>query len=217
MQEINAWLKDSEDFDKGVELYVKYGTNSFFKTTLIKFGCTPFNIQKLVAELTALAPAAPAPQEPKSASNHIVTHQKPLPIPDEALPAPDPKDTERYLALKELLRIKYRQMDRNRAALAISSDKEYRHLTAKQIMKLDSDIKDIYRLIDYFDAHECFPQLTKDEIIRTPTEELQSLWVSNSRAKTRLKSGKCRNIHNTEQLIIKNNIRIEQLKRKVVS
>ncbi|WP_316780389.1 hypothetical protein [Pedobacter antarcticus] len=217
MQEINAWLKDSEDFDKGVELYFKYGKNSFFKTTLIKFGCTPFNIQKLVAELTALAPAAPAPQQHTSASNHLVTHQKPLPAPDGALPAPDPKDTERYLALKELLRTKYRQMDRNRAALAISSDKEYRHLTAKQIMKLDNDIKDIYRLIDYFDAHERFPHLAKDEIIRTSAEEIQLLRVSSSKAKKRLDLGKCRNIHKTEQLIIKNNLRIEQLMRKVVS
>ncbi|HEY0177049.1 MAG TPA: hypothetical protein VGC08_11770, partial [Pedobacter sp.] len=60
MQEINAWLSNSDDFEIGKKLYIKYGDNSFFKKTLENYGPTPYNIKKLSAELTALAPAEPA-------------------------------------------------------------------------------------------------------------------------------------------------------------
>ncbi|MNY39259.1 hypothetical protein D3C86_1739350 [compost metagenome] len=55
----------------------------------------------------------------------------------------------------------------------------------------------------------------KEEIIRTPEEEIQLLRVSNSKAKTRLKSGRCKNIARTEELIKSNNSKIAELLNKV--
>lgn len=213
MQEINAWLSNSDDFETGKQLYIKYGDNSFFKKTLESYGPTPYNIKKLSAELTALAPAEPAiiDKPTSKIEQSALAH----PDTDEPVTSPDPKDTERYLSLKELRSKKYRQIDHNMAALAVSSDQHYRHMTAKQILLLHSQIQDIYRLTDYFDDYNKFPDiLVKDEILRTPAEKLQKLWESTSKAKKRLASGKCRNIHKTEKLILKNELKIAELKRK---
>ena len=204
MQEINAWLNNSGDFKTGMLLYIKYGSNSFFKKTLEKFGETPFNIQKLGAELSALAPTLPANQEYQELD---ADSSKQPPFPPLC-----PKETERYLSLKVLQQTKYRQLDHNRAALAISTDKSYRHLTAKQIIKLTDQIRDIYILLDFYEINQKFPDVAaKDNLICTPEEEIQLLRQSNSKAKSRIKKGNCRNLHKTEQLIIKNNKRISEL------
>ncbi|MNY48502.1 hypothetical protein D3C86_1838410 [compost metagenome] len=101
-------------------------------------------------------------------------------------------------------------------ALGMSSDQSFLHLTAKQILSLHADISDIYKLIDHYDEYGCFPQITvKDEIIRTPAEEIQLLRQSNSKAKKRLNSGTCKDIDKTKKLIEANNIKIRDLLNKI--
>lgn len=206
MQEINAWLQSKRDFETGKALYIKYGSNTFFKTLLQNHGNTPYNIKKLGAELKALAPASPVlpppadPQPVSSTSNHP---------PKEP---PSIKLMERYMSLKELLKMKYRQMERNMAAIDFSDDPQFLHLSAKQILSLHTAIGDIHDLIDYFDEHGTFPTVQlSEEVIRTPEHEIQLLRQSTSKAKRRLASGKCRDLAKTKELIELNDKRIAEL------
>jgi hypothetical protein len=222
MQEINAWLL-KKDFEQGKLLYIKYGTNSFFKT-LLQSGPTPFNVKKLGVELTALAPVSPAKQD--APQPQIDEHRPPVKLKGGALvtaaaahqlsviskpTTKSPANLPKYLELKELLKNTYRQLERNMAELDISENESYLHLSAKNILSLDQKKRDIYKLLDYYDEHECFPDV-KQKVIRTPTEEIQLLMQSTSKAKTRLKSPKCRDIEATRQLIENNNKRISELR-----
>jgi uncharacterized protein YdaL len=120
---------------------------------------------------------------------------------------------ERYLGLKAQLKVTYDQMQRNMAVLDISDQQLVLHQTAKQIMTLKDRLTDIYDLIDYFDEHNGFPEINiKSELIKTPPQELQDLYVSRSKAKKRLEKGNCRNIAKTKALILAADARIEELK-----
>jgi hypothetical protein len=236
MQEVNAWLRSGKDFEVGKSLYVKYGTNSFFKSLLNTQGATPYNVKKLGAELKTLAPAPPAIVNQIKTSkplvdtktgksvikDTIIVTDQPSPTENEPLPSSEPlapkspDDFAKYLELKELLKSTYRQLERNMAELDISTKETYLHLCAKNILSLDDKIKTIWKFIDYFDEHGSFPG-TKPEVVRTPAEEMQLLRQSTSKAKTRLKSPTCRDVEATKQLIIDNNKRIFELGGKVKS
>ena len=215
MQEINAWLRSGKDFETGKALYIKYGKNSLFKSLLNTQGATPYNIKKLGADLKDLAPAPPAISTEAPPISIVATVPPPANLQEgEKAEAPQPsvKLMERYLGLKELLKQKYRQLERNMAVLDFSDDPNFLHLTAKQILSLNNQIGDIHDLIDYFDEHGTFPFVeVTEEIIRTPAQELQLLWQSNSKAKRRINSGKCRDIKKTQELIEINNKRISEL------
>lgn len=215
MQEINAWLRSGKDFETGKALYIKFGKNTFFKSLLNTQGATPYNIKKLGAELKVLALAPPAITHDAPPTS-IVTPAPPPAKVQEAekaeTPPPSLKLMERYMSLKELLKQKYRQMERNMAVLDFSDDQNFLHLTAKQILSLNAQIGDIHDLIDYFDEHGTFPFVEViEEIIRTPAQEVQLLRQSNSKAKRRIENGKCRDIKKTKELIEINNKRISEL------
>jgi hypothetical protein len=234
MQEVKAWLKSGKDFEVGKSLYMKYGTNSFFKSLLNNQGATPYNIKKLGADLKALAPASSA-----------ISLDAPLIQIDESVPLtssasiPDADQTDRrecrsvepdqqptpttstseypiYLGLKEYIQTLYRQLERNRAELDLGTNKKLLHLTAKQILSLHAKIQGIWMKIDYYDEHNCFPTVySVEEIIRTPKEEIQLLRQSTCKAKNRLNSSGCQNVEATKALIENNNKRIIELGGKV--
>jgi hypothetical protein len=232
MQEINAWLL-KKDFEQGKSLYMKHGTNSYFKT-LLHQGPTPFNVKKLGAELKALAPVSPAAVNQKATTNPVVISEIDKSVikhADNGIITPDivtkvvqtdipepptksPSDFQKYLELKELLKATYRQMERNMAELDISENESYLHLCAKNIISLNEKKRDIYKLLDHYDQYECFPAI-KQTIIRTPADQIQLLRVSTSKAKDRLKSPTCRDVKATKQLIENNNKRILELGGKV--
>jgi hypothetical protein len=222
MQEITAWLQN-KDFEQGRVLYMKYGTNSYFKT-LLESGPTPFNVKKLGAELKGLAPVSPASTTTRVSTNEIEpssTRRKvpenntstSIPSPPANKPVPAPaKLMERYLGLKELLKTKYRQLERNMIALDFSEKEEFLLATSKQIISLNDSIGDIHDLIDYFDEHGDFPLIeVQEDLIRTVDQEVQLLRQSNSKAKRRIANGKCRDVKKTNELIELNNKRIAEL------
>jgi hypothetical protein len=211
MQDINAWLESDRSFKIGSELYAKYGTNSFLKKLLLS-NPTPYVIQKLEAELIALAPARPArtdkPQPEIETAN--------LPQKNEGGSPPiDKKSMERYLLLKSDLKLKYSQLQRNMVALDLLTDESALLQTSTSILTLQDKISDIYDLVDFFDAHKQFPDIqTKAEPIKTSKQELQALYVSASRAKARLESGKCRNVKTTTSLLERTNKRIAEIRER---
>jgi hypothetical protein len=212
MQEINAWLTSCQEFKSGAALYQKYGKNSFLKKLLLD-GPTPYTSERLVAELTAMAPAAPATIDAPPTKIRLpkAPDKRPEPSIDQgAAPISNPADLERYLQLKEYQKTLYRQMERNMTELDLSSKESFLHMTAKNIMAIHSKIRDIYKLTDYFDAKGTFPD-GKVPVIKIAADEIQALRVSTSRAKTRLRSPGCRNVEQTKQLIEDNNKRIIEL------
>jgi hypothetical protein len=214
MQEINAWLQSNQDFNTGAALYVKYGTNKFFKTILEK-GPTPYSVIKLEAELIRLAPATPAIID---APQPIIEADQPVPKKEQALPVEDQqkrsKDFAMYLLIKEGQKTLYRQLERNMIELDLGKGERLLHLTAKQILSIHSKITDNYKLIDLFDVEGKFPD-PKQPIEYTPKEEIQKLRVSNSKANMRLKNPDCRDPEETKKLIERNNARIIELGGKV--
>lgn len=215
MQEINAWLNGERDFNTGSELYAKYGDNSFFKKVLLN-GPAPYTIKKLEAELESLAPAPPAHCD--AFKIEIVSSAPDRHTGGQGNPVsnPDPKAMERYLSLKVLLKQTYRQIERNMTVLDISNDEPVLLQTANQILTLHDKIAEIFDLIDFFDEHNRFPDIVVDEeIVKTPEEQRQALYVSTSKAEKRLSSGSCKNQAKTIALIAANKKRIAELNERI--
>lgn len=212
MHEINVWLNLNSDFYIGVDLYEKYGSNSFLKKLLRSGGATPYNILKLETELKRLSPALEVKPDVL----------KPLPNREKLADIPTQPDTikshpenhVKYLQLVEYKKNLYRQLERNMMELDVSEKEIILHMTAKTILALHNKIQDIYKLLDFFDEKGQFPA-KKEVISRSPPEEIQLLRVSTSKAKQRLESGKCRDVQQTKTLIEQNNKRILELGGKV--
>jgi hypothetical protein len=228
MQEINAWLRSGKAFEVGKSLYMKYGTNSTFKSLLNTQGPTPYNVKKLGADLKALAPAQPA-----------ITIDAPIIKIDAAtLPhtditeagkerqtdweAPDSRDTAdypKYLQIKQQIQTLYRQIERNRTELDLNDKPSLLRMIAKQVVALHGKLTDYWKLVDYYDEHGCFPlvkpTIEEGRAERTPAEEIQLLRQSTCKAKTRLKNPQCKDMEGTNELIKRNNQRIIELGGKV--
>lgn len=214
MQDITAWLTGGEDFEQGKALYLQYGTNNFFKSLLLS-GPTPYNINKLRAELESFTPATPAlPDKPQPP---IESDQQAPPITEGPAPVKgDPKEFEKYLELQQLIKLTYRQLERNMIELDLTSKESVLRLIAMNIIALYEKKQRIFGLLDHYDEHGTFPLVGKVDVVRSPAAEIQLLRVSNSTAKRRLQ-GNCRDRAATQQLIQKNNQRIIELGGKVKS
>jgi hypothetical protein len=197
MQEINAWLQGSQIFNVGVDLYDTYGKSNFLKT-LFANGPTPYNIEKLEAELKAIAPTPPALKDLPVVSLE-------LPVRTELIKdlvkkqVSNPENHKTYLSLLEQQKTLYRQLERNMTELDLQKNEQILFATAKQILHLHKKIQANYLLIDFFDEKGCFPH--QEEKQASKTDAIQLLQQSISKAKRRLKSGNCRDIQQTNDLI----------------
>jgi hypothetical protein len=220
MQEIIAWLDGDRDYWSGSALYEKYGSNSFLKKVLPE-GPTPYKIQKLETELESLVPATPAKHSASTIDapqNDIVATPDHSVKSDQDSPAPNPKEMERYLSLKLLLKQTYDQIQRNMVLLDLLTDQKQLHQSAKHILNLNDKVTGIYDLLDFYDEHGKFPEIGIEKaVIKTPKKELDDLMIVRSKAKTRLKSPKCRNRVQTQKLIDDTDIRIAELRKELKS
>lgn len=203
MQELNAWLQSEQDFNKGVELYNQFGTNSFFKE-LLKAGPTLYNVSKLRAELQQLAPAPPASPAPEQ-------KEVPAPTAPEPSPAPAPvisrditlreaKDHAHYLRLCDQRDTVVKQLDRNMALLSFSTARDVLHQTAKQILRLYQQKTELWAKIDYFQVNNSFKVDPEPEPV--PIEiQRQLIYQSISKARARLKDPNYTARARTEKLI----------------
>lgn len=197
MQEINAWLQSSQNFYDGVKLYGTYGKSNFLKT-LFASGPTPYNIEKLEAELKAIAPTPPALKKLTVESLNLPVNVAPF----ENIVKKQVSNSENhkvYLALQEQQKTLYRQLDRNMIELDLQKNELVLKETAKQICFLHKKIQKNYFNIDFFDEKGFYPG--QEEKPQLKTDEIQRLQVSLSKAKKRLSSGKCRDIQQTQDLI----------------
>ncbi|MNK47617.1 hypothetical protein D3C87_664290 [compost metagenome] len=206
MQDITAWLQGTKDYSIGLDLYAKYGTSSFLKQIFAN-GPTPFNIEKLEAELTSLAPPpAPLPEASKVKELVPVELNETPPLTRENY---IPNNEYRYNRIKDEIKKKYKQLERNMWVLADSKKETTLHLTAKQILKLNDEISDAYRLIDYYDKHNVFP----DQVVYVPvTDRKQLLMVRINRAKKRLNAPNCKNPEATKALIHRHETELAKLR-----
>jgi hypothetical protein len=207
MQEINAWLQGGQIFTDGVQLYDRYGKSNFLKT-LFANGPTPYNIEKLAAELIALAPTPPAIVEVKSEI------EKPKDKVEEVenivkKQVSNPENHKIYLAFLEQQKTLYRQLERNMVELDLQKSESILFATAKQILHLHKKITGNYFLIDYFDEHGYFPHQEVKAALKT--DAMQLLQQSISKAKRRLKSGKCRDAQQTNDLIAEQTKKLMEL------
>lgn len=203
MQEINAWLQSDQDYYSGVKLYSKYGKSDFVKN-ILSAGPTPFNIQKLEAELTKLAPAPPA--------NAVEIPPTITPI-DQAIPLliNDKKkiyDHQRFLTLEQDRNNLYREIERLMAFNSILQDPNELHRTAKSILLKHQKIQSIWHELDLYAESGTFPE---KEIKVIKTNRKQLIHQSISKAKKRLQSGKCKNVERTKALINKLKLELSEL------
>lgn len=226
MQEINAWLLSEQNFVKGVALYTRYGTNSFFKGLLQSAGPTPYNIQKLSAELTKLAPASPAipeiPTIPEIPNNpdQEQTSNTPQPTTQQGVQrtseTPHRKPTNghdhsRYLKLLARRDEVVRQLDRNMAALDFSTDQHVLHQTAKQILRLHQTKQELWAQIDHYQTHGLFEPV---EVKEAPSREkqMQLIYQSICKARKRLADPNYKDKKKTLLLIEQKQKQLEELK-----
>lgn len=214
MQEINAWLLSEQDFVKGVALYTRYGTNSFFKGLLQSAGPTPYNIQKLRAELTQLAHASPAddqqPQQPQTPESTQKQEHQPVTViePERQI---NGRDHAQYLKLLTRRDEVVRQLDRNMAALDFSTDMNVLHQTAKQILRLHQTKQELWAQIDHYQANGSFEPV---EVKEPPSREkqMQLIYQSICKARKRLADPNYEDRKKTQLLIDSKLKQLEQLK-----
>lgn len=219
MQEINAWLLSEQNFVKGVALYTRYGTNSFFKGLLQSAGPTPYNIQKLSAELTMLGAASPAiPEIPDNSVIPEIPERNPSTNAEPVNTAKAPRqvnqngrDHSQYLKLLARRDEVVRQLDRNMAALDFSTDQHVLHQTAKQILRLHQTKQELWAQIDHYQTHGSFEPI---EVKEAPSREkqMQLIYQSICKARKRLADPHYKDKEKTMLLIEKKQKQLEELK-----
>jgi len=216
MQDINAWLQSDQNYNAGLALYAKYGNSDFLKK-LFADGPTPFNNQKLEAELQKLAPTLPAIEQTPIDSENILYETENIPALtiNESRFSPDSiaENQVRYLAIKDDIGLRYRQMENNMLALDYVNDEDILCQTAKQVLKLHRKIRDNWMLIDHFDEHGLFPY---EKVNKPPiTSAMQLLHVGICKAKKRLLSPNCRNIAETKKLLEEKQLALKRLQEEL--
>lgn len=189
MKEIVEWLKEP-DYDEGVNLYLKYGGNSFLKN-VFSSACTPYNESKLKEELQAL----------------IIEEVNELQVPEPV----KPKTNNIFLLRKleyEIQQI-YRAIDNNMFQLRRAKSDKTRREYAFQILKLQSRKFVKYQEKDYLDEHGAVPPVKPKVEYTTP--EIQRLYVQIYKAKKRLEKTDIRNRAKTENLLAEKESRVQQL------
>ncbi len=212
MQDIKAWLSGDRDFERGAELYGKYGQNSFFKE-LLTAGPTPYNEKKLGEELEALLPSEPA----SVSDNESPVAKKDTLQEIEVVPQTHrsnfqrAEDHSRYIALCNRRDQIVQQLDRNMAALDFSTDRTVLHETAKQILRLNQQKQEIWAQIDHYQKNQSFE--AKEPVKEKSREEkMQLIYQSISKARKRLADPAYQDKPRTQKLIEKKLKELESIK-----
>lgn len=194
MVNVSDWLENPE-YWKGVELYEKYGTSTFYKE-LFRSSKTNFNERKLYEELSKIdvkeekGEQGKEPLIPKLPANEFIVIQKKL-----------------SYQLKQI----YRSIDNNMFQLDKATSDKTRKEYAFQILKLQAKKNSIYRDLDYLEENGTLqlPQVKKSFV----TPEIQRLHVQISKAKKRLLQDpdRIRNRAKTQNLIMEKQTRLKQL------
>ena len=207
MQDITEWLANGRDFTKGVELYNRYGSNLFFKNTLLPAGPTLYNKEKLLSDLQQIAQASPA-------SKPIAPPPQPVVKPVNIITITETDKAKNHLKYLDLITQRnnlLKVLDRNMAALVFSDDKTVLHETAKQILRLAQRKTEIWALIDYYNENQCFPPVTPAKVV-SREKQMQLIYRSICKARKRLKDPKYPLKAKTQKLIDKKLKQLEELK-----
>lgn len=207
MQEIINWLSSDKDYSKGVSLYAQYGKSDFYKN-LFASGKTPYNIDKLKDELAKLVEGFKS--VPKAVVKPDIVS---LPAKTEA-----PKDYPRYLRIKEEVSGLYAQANRAKFALDKERNPNLLLKIALTLKKLKKAIRERYMLLEHYDLHGAFPteiHIAKADDFESPSQKIQLLRQSNSKAKKRLQNPACKNKVATAELIARNDKLINELLIKI--
>ncbi|MDB4919841.1 hypothetical protein [Mucilaginibacter sp.] len=196
MQDVAAWLL-TKDYEAGVLLYAKYGTNSFLKQ---KFGNGPdeYNVKKLFEVLSALSPMSEKSESPKVAA--VVA------IPKNS----NPDHAKKYLDLLKKKEKLYMELNILMGDKHHLPEGEELRICCTQILIKHQALRECWALVDHYQEHQSFPAEKPFKEI-DPDTEIQYLRQTISKAKARIAGGKCRNVDQTQKLIDSSQSRLDLL------
>lgn len=181
MTEINYWLyKANADYFTGVDLYAKYGS-SLTVLKLFKLNENSFNKKKLRNELLKII-------EKKNNPAIVSNLQSKLPKTSKSINDYDPKIRPFRIEISDI----YKTVINNREKLW-SNDKNTREAAAKSIVKGMQKIKELWSIIDYFNAtghlipelqiNEDLNKMSKADLILLRNKNRSYISVSKRRLK----------------------------------
>lgn len=222
MQKIKAWFQNGCAYDTGVELYIKYGDNSFLKKQFAK-GFTSFNdftlkaeLRKILSVLTSIVPvpAVLIPRETGELKKFASAHEflaKPTEI--DLSPVIDKTElNKRYLQLIKKKERLYMELNVHMGERHHLPEGFLLHDCARSILTKHQQLTEIWTLIDHYQVHQKFPEEIRDEKLAIdPEKEIQLLRSAISKANSRLKKENCRNRLTTQKTLEGNQARLNEL------
>lgn len=175
MKELIQTFLDNPIYEVGVEIYRRYGTNSFLKQ-LFEYGYSPRNLDRLTEELMQLQEAEkPALSEKKEVFEPKFTNV------NEKQKRPSELDDAPELIKKaiEKRKLLFAQARILKATLPEQEDANERRLMCLQILSLIRQTNPIWRLTNYYDDNLKLPP----EIVFEPDNSIkeESSVVLNAR------------------------------------
>lgn len=170
---IEQWLNGPRDYMAGVALYLTYGNNMNLKR-VFSHGPSDYNVEKLAYELEHIKHLGEATEKKKPVHVPQLPPQEYVP-PVE--PAPDrsqyviQEKPELYHQLHREWRQFYKQASHlHQTQLGMDQHKNDRGKAARQIIELfENEISPRWEMLDYFEEHGHFPEVTKPEPIQYVT------------------------------------------------
>ena len=161
---IDRWLQGNKNFIVGKNLYDKYGTNKAIKALFDK-GETPYALEMMVKELTTINEKGERPITPVNKEKAIL-----LPMPkgsDSVFNSLEAEWRGNYARIN-FLRIDMDKYGGDNSAMVRAA----RHISCKEILKLEKECMQIWEKRDYYEKHGRLPDMDEKEV-ELPTEPLQ--------------------------------------------
>jgi hypothetical protein len=141
--QIESWLSRDDDYQEGLSLYLRFGNNDFLKNLFAK-GETVFNRSKLRKELTQIGEEIAEDNQEKK-TDRSFTDQEYARLPDEGK------------ALQKQWKIWYSEMNALRHQLPNPMTETARHEMALRILKLDDNVREAWRKLDFWRSYGELP------------------------------------------------------------
>jgi len=176
--EISDWLSGKQDYNTGVELYKKYGTNNYLKE-LFAEGEDDYNREKLTEELQQLG------RDVKP----VYKFKRTLSDPEEDF-SKLPEVVQNWIEAAKLL---FKQNAHRQSMLCNLPGKQERGELAHKILAVDDELQELYWKIDFYKiTKELPPELPEISLPEEMSaldikEEIQRLSVQISKQKNNTK------------------------------
>lgn len=165
MESIKLWFNGTRDYQEGVDLYTKFGTDQGLRKLLTMEGETPFKKKRLLEALEALISEAKekppvdtskAPKAPPRAKDEVTPEKSWSKVRDEV-------EQSLYLKWKpvylEMVNLCSRLDEVARAGQKDPNKKEEAGRMALRILELEQQCDSFYRSREYYHENKNLPQI----------------------------------------------------------